>query len=449
MSIARNGIRIFATNWAAFPLQLATGIVVIRVLGAEGKGLLVLLTSVAGILAMLAQLGMPASSVFLLRSGRCDARTLLAHFAIWSAAATVVIAGAGALGMRAFAALFLDDASVSALVALFVLLSFVSQLLIAFTTNLLLAQAAVQQYAQLTAVMHVGTLALTLVLTLALPLGVPGALAAVVMPQLAAAAWGAARLAGSARTQPTRISRAVFRDMLRIGIGHYAGTVGSQMFKRLDSFLVAYFLGTGPVGYYAVAMTAYEGMLSIPRALSAILGGEASARGADRGGAMVARASRVVLCVMLLTGAAVAVASPWIVPLIYGADFILAVAPLQILLAAAACVGMTIAVQAYFLGIGRPGIGGMLTLLAGALNLILSLWLIPTRGIVGNALATLLAGTVSLGLHLAFFRKHSGRSMAAMLVCNANDLAALLAGLRSAGFRRGARSLSRPLNEAD
>ena len=426
MRLALHGARVFLTNWAGFALQFVTGVVVVRLLGAEGKGLLALVTSAAMVLGMLGQLGTPSAAVYLMQREGVSARALLARQATLTLAVTALVALLILVAMPLFVDTFLGGAAGAEQLVWLALPLVPAQMVLGFAGVLLLARRDSGHYARITVFVAVATLVLTVAFVPVLRLGVAGAVLAVVLAQGAAALAGAYLLARGATTSESA-APVTFGRMLRLGLPYYAGTVGAQTFKRLDNFLIGGFLGPAPVGYYSVALTAYDAVLSIPRALSGLVAGEGARREPAAAALLVAGATR--RAALLLVGVSVIGALlAWpLVPLVYGADFARSVPPLHVLLAAAVVVGWTILVQTWFVAVGRMGTSGGLTLLAGAGNLLLSLWLIPIWGLVGSALATLAAALASAVLHGILFRRLSGQPAGSAIFLRA-DLARLRRG---------------------
>jgi O-antigen/teichoic acid export membrane protein len=405
MSLARKGGGVFLANWTVLPLQFLTGVLVVRVLGAGDKGVLTIVSTTVAVLSMVGHLSVPAAAIYFLRRGRYDGRTLVASHLMVVAAATASFGVLASLGHRWFSETLLHGVHLSLPVLFAGLAAIPFTMVTTFVGVLLLAMGEARAYARLTIAGGILSLGGTAVALLATDWGLAGAIVAATGVQVATALWGLAviwrRTAGTA----ARLEWAVVRDLVGFGLRQHAGSVGSQMFKRVDTYLVAYFLNAGAVGHYSIASLAHEGLLSIPRALAHLLSGEVAGQSATKAAALAAQAARTLLWVLLGVSLVIAIPAPWVVPLIYGADFTAAVAPLLILLPAAVLVGYTMCLQAFFLGIGRPGLNGVFTLTAGAVNLALSIWLIPRLGIVGNALATAVGAVVLFALYLEGFRR--------------------------------------------
>jgi O-antigen/teichoic acid export membrane protein len=407
VSLLRKGAHVFTATWLALPAQFLTSVFVIRTLGATGRGEIVVLVSAAAVLVMLGHFGAPTAAIYYVRKGVFAERELLSSFLALILAETLILALVWLLGSAWFLDTFLAGTELSRWTVALAILSIPFQLANTFTSSLLLGLGESGAYSRAILGINLLTAALTLTLVVALPFGVPGALIAMIGANVAGSAYLISRIAARSVGQEWQVRRRPLVEMVRFGIRHYAGSVGAQLFKRGDNFVVAFFLGTGAVGYYSVATMAYDAVLTIPRAVANLLSGDAAGRDDAGAAEVVSQVTRNIIGLMIGAVLVLGTAAVWLVPLVYGADFVQAITPLHVLLAASVLVGGTIGLQAYFLSIGRPGLYGGFTLLAGAVNLLLSLWLVPRLGIVGNALATLIAAALSAALHLYFFNRFS------------------------------------------
>ena len=437
MSLARKGASVFLTNWFLLPFQIILSILIIRAIGADGKGVLALLTATVNLLATLGQLGLPVAAVYFARRNMYTERTLLINYSVAMVVVSLAIGVLAVVTQDLFIATFLKGSQVTADLIYLALASLPCLLLIAFISNLHLANGRTRQYAQINIGMNGLTVVLTFVLVILFGRGISGALTASLVSSLVFTIWAIRSVLAATPQQTSVLSWHVLKEMFKFGAAQYVGSLGAQMFKRLDSFLLALFLDVSAVGYYSVAVTGYELTLSIPRALNALLAGETSSRQETQAALLVAQTTRTVLWLTIGIVTFVAALSPWLIPLVYGPDFTQSVLPLVILLAASVLLGVASHLQTYFVGIGRPGLNGTFTLIAGLANLGFSLWLIPVAGIVGNAVATLLGAVISALLHLFWFYRLSRLSVWVVTVVTREDVMLWYEHLRSFLQRRG------------
>lgn len=408
MKLAQKGFGVFLSNWAVLPLQFLTGVLVVRTLGAEGKGVLVIFTTGITLLAGIGQFGLPNAASYLVRKGTANERTLLLHYlalllGFTGLTAAVLLLARGWMWRMFFAGTPAQPVMIYLLLGILPL-----SMATNFLAMLLLAQGRAKEYAKQTVGLGVLNMVFTLVLVVWLKFGVVGGLAALALAQGVNVAFITRRILGVTAGQPAAFSRGVLREMLRLGFQNYFVSLGSLIFKRIDTFLIQGFLGTAAVGIYSVARVPFDTVLTVPRAVSGLVAGEAAGTEGTAAGTLVAKVTRNVFWIMLALVGPIALASPWIVPAFYGARFAQSVPSLEILLLAAVFFGTAISLQTYFVGIGRPHLNAKFTLIAGAVNAGLSCLLIPRLGIFGNALACLAGAALLCGLQAFWFLRLAG-----------------------------------------
>jgi len=218
--------------------------------------------------------------------------------------------------------------------------------------------------------------------------------------------------------------------LLRAAVGFGArlmpGTIAVFLLFRSDLFLVQHFRGLEATGVYAVATSL---------ALFYQLLGNAAERAftprALRSSPEEARQRTPLLtrCYVLLNLPVAAVAASLafpLVPLVYGQAFAGAALPFILFLPGLVLGNVGNLVNTDLIGRGRPGWGSWSATASLALNLLLNLWWIPRLGIVGAALASLVAYSLH-GLILGLvYRRLTGVPLHRLYVPGPADLRALL-----------------------
>jgi O-antigen/teichoic acid export membrane protein len=420
--LRRKGAGILLSNGIAIPLQLLSGIVVIRLVGAQGRGTVVLLVSLVTILATLGQFGFLAASTYYLRKEIYTERTLIANYAVVIVVVSVVCGGLVLTGSSLINRLFFGGASISRGVLLLGISPLPLVMFTSFIATLLLAKGEARTYSALIVIPAATSLVLTVAFVAGLDLGVTGALLAALLAQVVAVIVGGVPMLHSTRGQKAKLGWETMNTLGRFGLKYYVVTLSVQIFKRGDHFLLAYFLNLEAVAYYSIGVSLYELVLGVPRGVSGLIAGEAAGQPERSAGRLVARAARSLVWLMAFGALVLGLLSYWLIPPIYGQDFVQARAPALILLAGAVLFGFALTLQNYFIGVGRPGIIAILSLAGGAVNFVLSILLIQSDGLVGNALATILGAGVSAALFLFSFSRRSHVPMRSTFLPPPTDL---------------------------
>jgi O-antigen/teichoic acid export membrane protein len=185
---------------------------------------------------------------------------------------------------------------------------------------------------------------------------------------------------------PTRIGPA-----LSLGVRGQFGNVAMLFNYRLDVFVLNYFLNPAQVGLYALGVVISESLWQIPSAASVALFPR-TARTADRdANYFTCFVTRQVLLLAGVFGAAMALASPVVIPLIFGARFAPSVAVIWWILPGTVALAAGKVMAADITARGKPGYNSFISIVVGALTVVLDLVLIPRMGIRGAALASSIA----------------------------------------------------------
>jgi lipopolysaccharide/colanic/teichoic acid biosynthesis glycosyltransferase/O-antigen/teichoic acid export membrane protein len=195
---------------------------------------------------------------------------------------------------------------------------------------------------------------------------------------------------------------ALMRRVASFGIRSELASMIQLLNLRLDVLMIGALAGPGPLGTYFVAHRYAELLRLPPVALTFVLQPRYSSLHPNQSRA-TARwlAPRAGLLTLAL---AVPLAlCAFVIPLIYGDAFRLAVLPAQILLIGLAPEGVAAVSSAFLYGTGRPGLSSLAMGAGLAVTVGMDLLLIPPFGAVGAAVASCAAFLVTTLLLVIFF----------------------------------------------
>jgi len=201
--------------------------------------------------------------------------------------------------------------------------------------------------------------------------------------------------------------RHMIGKLLSYGSKVYAGEMTGNVNTRLDQMLLAGLFPPRLLGLYVVAVAAASGpemlatsvrTVSTPRIAGVISIPERRAQ--------LSRTFNRYLKVVLPFACVLALVMPWLVPLIYGQDFNVAVPATEILLAAGVVLGAAVVLGAGGQALGDPWVSSRAQIFAVPVTISLLMLMLPILGIVGAALASLGAYTGQLVFVIIGLRKH-------------------------------------------
>lgn len=417
----------------------ASSVLLARVLGPADRGLLALMISASTVALAVAAVGQPAAVTYY--ASRRDARpaAIVGNVVLQALIIALVVVPltfvlhrpiADALGRG-------QGGMVWLLAAALVPITFLDWT----TSNQLLGMLRFGAFNAIKFVAGVGyTLAVVLLLSV-FHTGVVGGLIATAVASLIAIVGCAPLVSG--RRRPS-VDAQLMRGMLQYGWKAQVGVVFQMVNYRLDVIVMQLFRPLYQVGYYVIAQTVAEFVITIATGFqSSLLPLVAHYEGQDRQRAVTTTTLRHF---GILSGIAVlgnAFAGSAIIYFVYGPRFQAAVAPMLALLPGIWFLGIGLVVQSDLGGRGQPGLSSKLSAMAAAVTVALDVVLIPPLGVMGGALASVAAYTTFGIASLLALRRVSSIPVREMLVPTRADLSVYTALarrlLRAGSPVRGAR----------
>ena len=435
MSLVRKSLEIFTTNWLQYPLGLIANVIVIRSIGAEGKGVAVLLISTVTILSALGHLGAPAAAIYYLRKNIYTREKLISNFLVLVLGVCLLVTVIFLFFGRWYLQFFFQEIPVSPWLMWMSLTGVPIIMLFNFFNAILLGSGLSRLYIKFVLLKSFIHITIILLFVIAFPLGITGAVLATIVSLLVPMVLVFRRLVKESSGSFWQINSKCISDMINFGIRQHPSTIGAIFFNYGSNLLLSIFLDVKSVGYYSVASTAYNAVISIPRSINTLLLGETTSREPHQASALAAKATRNVAAAMAMVVITLSSVSPWLIPFMYGADFSLAVIPVILLLISAMLAGASSAIQTYFSSINRPGLSSFFNLTSVAVVLCFASFLIRIAGISGMGIAVLTGRFVGLTLGLIWFRRLTDINIASVILLNSKDITdwrSRIVGLRKA-----------------
>lgn len=384
--IAGNALTVFSATVIALAIGFATSIIVARLLGPEGRGLLGVGFSVATIVVAAVSLGIPIATTYYASRRPRLMPTLVGNAVAYACVLAVVLPLAAlAVAEAADSWLQIDHGQrfwlLVSLLTWAMYLEFVS-------INVLRGRSRYTRLNALTVTSRVVVLALTVVFVAWLDLGVNGAVLALAAGSLA---YSAIALAADLR-RGVSVSRVVFAASVKYGWKVQAGRLIQLGNGRLDVLVMSTLVSLDVVGVYVVAQVVAELAALVPTAIG-FVAMPAIARG-GRTGQDVAGAVRLSGSLSLVGVVGVAIVAPPLITFGYGAEFTDALGPVYILLPGVWLLGIGGVIAEVMRGRGHPGVPALLAGLAIVVTVVLDLVLIPPYEAIGAAVASTCAYSV-------------------------------------------------------
>jgi len=392
-------------------LSLVNVLLVARALGAEGRGTVTFLTTIAMMTSQLGSLGVEEASANLMGS-RVDQRSTVAGNALVLAIVLGIVAAGVVAGLIA---LFPAIGGSSDPVLLWLALATIPVLILQFYLQFIIradygfgvVNAATVMAPSLNVLVN-GLLIATGLITVAT------ALITWIVGQLIATGlllgYVHRRLAGFGAPSPQ-----LARGALGFGLKAHAGRIMKTGNYRLDQWILGSVAGPRELGLYSVAVAWAEALFFLPEALAAVLRPDLVRASAADAGRRTAAVFRVAVLLSLPVVAVFIVAAPVLCVVAFGDEFVGSVDDLRILAPGAfGIVAMKVLANA-LVAQGHPMLSNAAIAVSFVLTVVLDILLIPSHGGLGAAIASTVAYT-SGGIAVALiFARTLGLSLRSLL----------------------------------
>lgn len=222
--------------------------------------------------------------------------------------------------------------------------------------------------------------------------------------------------------QEARFNGRLFAKLARESSSLYTAGILSFANYRIDFFLVAYLAGPAQMGLYAIATRVAEQVSLLSVSVAVVLLGSVARTERKVFLSMVRKAARYSLAGTGLAAVVVVLAAPFFVPLTFGAPYAESVLPLMLLLPGVLALSVGRCAGSAHIGLGHFSVaaisGGTALLLLVGLDLLL----IPWAGILGAAAASAIGYTVASAIQVLFFRSLYGARPGDLFLLNRGDV---------------------------
>ncbi len=374
-------------------ISLALGFVgsvaLARLLGPADRGLLALMLSLSGVAVALGAIGQPAAATYFSSRKDADQRAILGNSTVHALVLAAILVPLALLLHEPIAEAFGrgHGGLTWALAAALAPVTFLGWT----AGNQLLGMLRFGLFNGLSIASVVAETIAIFVLIWSMGLGVAGGIIAMGISSLVMIAGSVRPILGSLRP---KLDRALERRMLQYGWRVQVGVIFQAVNYRLDVIIMQLFRPLSQVGYYVIAQTIAEIVITLATAFQSSLLPLTTHYEGD------ARQSQVTVGALhhhgILAGAAAlanVVFGTAVILFLYGPAFHPAVLPMIVLLPGVWWLGLGLVIQSDLGGRGRPGLSSGLAALAAGATIVLDFALIPPFGVIGASIASVAAYT--------------------------------------------------------
>lgn len=391
-------------------LSMATAAITARWLGPAGKGQLALALLIPGMLQLFLSLGINTANVYYTGSKKLKIAEVISNSVSFALLGTL----AGCLIV-----LFAAGGQVLSVIVPGVPTGYVLLGMVALPLGLLYSNfsSVLQGLRRITTLNVLNVLQKALVIPLLvifviwLKRGVSGAIVATLTASLcilAGSVWCLRREGVSFRPG---WKRDVVRPTLSYGLKGYVGNMLQFFNYRLDTLIVNAFIGPAGVGIYGASVALAELLWQLPNSVGFVIFPKAAGTDQRDMNRFTPKVFWIVLTISILGATVLALFGRLAIHIIYSDTFMGAYKPLLVLLPGVVFLGAGKVLTNDIAGRGYPHYNSIIAGLALIITIALDFLMIPKMGVLGAAVASTAAYSVTFVLAVVFYLVASRRAL--------------------------------------
>jgi O-antigen/teichoic acid export membrane protein len=383
-------------------LSAATAVLIARYLGPEDRGVFAMLLLYLSLFALLLQFGMPEALIYLLGSRKYIEQEILG-----STLVLIVITSIFFMPASYFALIEFSKSSFS--ISLGLVIAGIFLIIATYGRHLLLGVKRFADYSMSLIVESFSYLMGVTALSVLDKITIPNVLVAYALSLALSAtvAWIFVFKRMPEKPIINQSSSTIINDCAQRGVHLFLVGLGGFGVQRICYFFLELFIGSSAVGLYVAAYAVPALISNGAQQLSTVLYSHVSAGKSDRSRLSLTLAvfhTQMIVGIILLIP--IATFSEEIIMLLFGQAFAGIGNAVTILGFAMLMAGLSSSLLNSFAGMGMNKIGGLHTALVLITVATFSFILVPKYGLVGAAIAQLLANTFGLSLIIIAYRRN-------------------------------------------
>lgn len=394
-SFIRDALVLVGNQFAVMAIGMVAGIVLARVLGASGRGLVAAVTVYPAILLSLMEMGVRQSSTYYIGKGIYSNSQV-----VGAVSALVLSIGLVGVGICTVLLHWTDNPLVTPLIIALAVAPIPFSIFTSYSSGIFLGNRLVGKFANISWLVGILSLLMVLLFVWLLDWGPAGALLSTFLSAAAVACYAALQISKIAPLRP-RFEWMVLKNLLLKGLVYAGALFVITLNYKVNIVVMERLSNVAEIGVFALGVSIAQLTWALPQAITtALFSHSATAPDEDVFSGKVQRLFRITMLIALFLVVGLGVVSPLLVPWIYGAEFRPSVHIIHLLLPGVFCLLGLKVLNMDLAGRGRPNASLWAMIPALAINGGLSVWWVPRYGAQGAAVAASV-GYVLGGLGMA------------------------------------------------
>jgi O-antigen/teichoic acid export membrane protein len=391
---------VFSSNVFMILAGLAVSIILSRKLGPEGFGIYSAILVLPLIVVSFAQLGIRASSIYYIGKKQFEQADIVSSILL-----ILILTSMLGIGITALGFALMDSGSFTPIYISLVLMLIPFRLAMAYFGGIFIGREQIARANFINWFSELIHLTAVIITVWLLDMQIVGALISILIAHATITFWALYFLIKEYSIR-IKIHPEIIRKLFSMGILFAISFLIIQLNYRVDILLLKELSTIEEVGYYSLGVSIAEKLWQLPLAIGVVLMTRA-ANATDQAAInrTTARLVRVSFLAGLVTSVVMFLISPWVIPAIWGQNFLPSVRIIQYILPGILFISIYRVLSSRLSGIGLPQISIFVFLPSLLLNILLNLWWIPTHGAFGAVMATNVSYTLGTLAYLIVYSK--------------------------------------------
>ena len=220
-----------------------------------------------------------------------------------------------------------------------------------------------------------------------------------------------------------KFNKIIIYKLVSLGIVYAFAFLVMRLNLRTDIILLKYFKGNLIVGYYSIAVAVAESLWQFPAAIgTVIISRTANSDDIFKTIKETNLVIRITIVLAIAAGIMVFIASPFLIPFIFGSKFLPSIPLVQTILPGIIFFSIMQIITSFIAGTGKPWIILKIGIPALLINIILNIIIIPLLGGIGAAIATDISYFIALAFTIVYYIRKYNISAYELIILKKDDI---------------------------
>lgn len=430
-SLAKDGISVFGTQLFILVIGFISGVILARGLGPAGRGTFSALLVYPTMLISLLSMGMRQATVYYLGAKKYSESDIVGVTLLLLILSSTI----GVLTSIVIIS-YTKSPDYNQMLILLASLTVPADLTINYFTGILIGKQRINKFNQIKYLVPIINFVLIIFLVFFENLYVLGAVLATLAARIMLALYALLMIK---REYSLKIccSPEIIKKMFSLGFIYALSLFVLNLNYRVDIIILEHLSNVAEIGQYTIGVGFAELLWQLPTAFGIVIFSySANAKDSNKFSQDIAKMIRIIFPIVLFGSLFLYFASGYIIPFLYGDEYIPSVKMLKILLPGIVIMSFFKIINMDLAGRGKPDITLKVFLPAVLINIVLNIILIPDFGGCGAAFASTISYTVASAFILYYYMKITQLSLKDILICNKSDINFILGLIHASPIKR-------------